>query len=528
MGAFMNQVSRRLSAAIAVWGLFGASGFFATTAWATSGTRTSSFAYDAASGLLTQEVVEPNTPALRLETDYVYDAFGNKTSKSVSGVDIATRTSTTTFDARGEFATTNANALNQSESFQFDARFAQPASHTGPNGLTTTWTYDSFGRNTSELRPDGTQTKWSYQFCSGVNGGTASCVSGASYLIQAPPLAADGVTQIGPIGIVYFDILDREVARDTQGFDGSAIRVAKQYDSLGRLLKQSRPYFAASGTPQWTTYAYDALGRAVTTTFPDASTSQNAYHGLVTTGTNGLNQTRTVTKDSQGQTVSVTDAASKTTSYAYDPFGKLIKTTDAVGNVVTATYDVRGRKIASNDPDLGAWTYVYDTADELVSQTDAKSQTSTLTYDILGRLTQRVEPDMTSVWVYDTAAHGIGKVASASITAGASAGYQRSFAYDTLGRANQATITVGGTGYSFAATYDANSRLSSVAYPSGLVLSLSNVPSRAPRPVDRDGVRVYFRSNDFRNLQGLNPIAAAMSRNSRTSRRRSPSSNFAT
>jgi YD repeat-containing protein len=148
-------------------------------------------------------------------------------------------------------------------------------------------------------------------------------VSGAAYLIQATPLATDGTTQIGPIGIVYFDALDREVARDTQGFDGSTIRVAKRYDSFGRVSKQSRPYFAASGTPQWTAFTYDALGRVVTTTFPDSSTSQAAYHGLVTTTTNGLNQTRTVTKDSDGQTVSVVDAAGKVTSFAYDPFGKL-------------------------------------------------------------------------------------------------------------------------------------------------------------------------------------------------------------
>jgi hypothetical protein len=80
---------------------------------------------------------------------------------------------------------------------------------------------------------------WSYQFCTGVNGGSASCVSGAAYLIKATPLGADGVTQIGPIGIVYFDTIDREIARDTQGFDGSTIRVAKEYDTLGRVSRPS-------------------------------------------------------------------------------------------------------------------------------------------------------------------------------------------------------------------------------------------------------------------------------------------------
>jgi hypothetical protein len=83
--------------------------------WATSARRTSSFAYDAATGLLTQEVVEPGTPALRRKTDTAYDAFGNKTSVTVRGIDIVTRSSATAYDTKGEFATSNTNALSQSE-----------------------------------------------------------------------------------------------------------------------------------------------------------------------------------------------------------------------------------------------------------------------------------------------------------------------------------------------------------------------------------------------------------------------------
>ncbi len=56
-----------------------------TSATATeSSTRTSAFAYDAVTGLLTQEVIEPDRPALRLVTDYTHDAFGNRVSVSVS------------------------------------------------------------------------------------------------------------------------------------------------------------------------------------------------------------------------------------------------------------------------------------------------------------------------------------------------------------------------------------------------------------------------------------------------------------
>src|SRR5579872_1518904 len=164
------------------WAVLAASALWSGAALAqTSATRTSSFAYDAASGLITQEVIEPNTAALRLESDTVYDGFGNKVSVTVSGSGIVSRTATSTYDAKGQFVVSSTNQLNQSESWQYDPRFGKPTSHTGPNGLTTTWSYDSLGRKIQEVRADGTRTKWTYTFCNGVNGGTASCVTGASY-----------------------------------------------------------------------------------------------------------------------------------------------------------------------------------------------------------------------------------------------------------------------------------------------------------------------------------------------------------
>jgi RHS repeat-associated protein len=434
-----------------------------------SGVRSSGFGYNATSGLLTQEVIEPGTPALRLQTDYVHDAFGNKTSATVSGVDIVTRAASTVYDAKGQFATSATNALGQSESWQYDLRFGQPISHTGPNGLTTTWSYDGFGRKILEIRADGTQSKFVYSFCSGVNGGTASCPAGAVRLNQANSFAADGTTPNAPSVTIYFDSLEREIARDTQGFDGGIVRGAKQYDALGRVWKVSRPYFVSGGTPQWTTHTYDTLDRPTLVTMPDNSTVQNAYHGLSTTETNAKSQTRTVVKNSQGDVVKVTDALAQTMLYAYSPFGKLIQTTDSQTNIVTATYDVRGRKIASSEPNLGSMTYAYNVLGELKSQTDAKLQTTSVTYDKLSRPLQRVEADMTSVWVYDTTANGIGKLATASVTAGPTAGYQRTVSYDTLGRPNQVATAIDGTTYTMAAGYDANGRLSQVTYPSGFV-----------------------------------------------------------
>ena len=92
---------------------------------ASSITRTSSFAYDAASGLLTQEVVEPDTPSLRLQTDTVYDAFGNKALDHGIRRRYREPRLVRDVDAKGQFASSNANALGQSETFQYDARSRQ-------------------------------------------------------------------------------------------------------------------------------------------------------------------------------------------------------------------------------------------------------------------------------------------------------------------------------------------------------------------------------------------------------------------
>jgi RHS repeat-associated protein len=447
----------------------------------TSLTRTSSFAYDSHTGLLTQEVIEPNTSSLRLETDHSYDSFGNKTQVTVSGVDIATRSTTASFapsngSANGQFHTSTTNALNQSETWQYDLRFGKPTSHTAPNGLTTTWQYDTFGRKILEVRPDGTQTQYTYHSCA--NNG-CPYQPGSAYSVWTQPLSAAGAPN-GPWEIIHYDMLDREIYHYLQSFqssagvDGNWISAPIQYDGFGRVAQKSRPYLLNGGTAEWTVYTYDALARVTTESLPDGHTIQHAYHGLVTTDTNQNNQTRTVNKNSQGQVASVTDAAGNVTTYYYDPFGNQVQTVDATGrNVVVGTYDLRGRKTQMNDPDLGVWNYTFNTLSQLVSQTDAKSQTSQFTYDLLGRLTQRVETDMTASWTYDTVPHGIGQLASASAT-GSAAGtnqFQRTLTYDSLGRPQDVYIVVDSNTGHFAATYDANGRMSRVTYPSGLAVN---------------------------------------------------------
>lgn len=446
--------------------LFGLGGLAPSSAEAATATRVSDFRYNSTTGILDRERVEPDSTSLRLTTVYTFDAFGNKLTATVSGPGIASRTTTTAYDVKGRFTVTNTNALGHSETVVSDPAFGNVLNQTGPNGLTTTWQYDSLGRKILETRADGTKTSLAYTYCSGVAGGSATCPTHGAYVVTVTPLKADGVTANGPVSKTYFDGMGRELASDTEGFDGSAIRTATEYDSFGRVARTSRPYFLAGGTPRWGVTTYDALGRPLTVTAPDGSEMSFAYHGLTTSTTNDLGQTETKVNNAQGLLASVTDANGKVTSYTYDPFGNLLTTTDPAGNVMSNTYDVRGRKIAMSDPDMGAWTYSYDVLDQLVSQTDAKSQTTTVAYDLLGRMTSRTEPGLTSTWVYDTAANGIGKLAEAATDAG----FARTHYYDSLGRPTQASTTILGDTSSISTYYDADGRVSQIAYPTGFVL----------------------------------------------------------
>ena len=108
---------------------------------------------------------------------------------------------------------------------------------------------------------------------------------------------------------------------------------------------------------------------------------------------------------------------------------------------------------------MGSWTYTWNVLDQLL--------VTTVTYDLLGRTTQRAEPDLTASWTYDTAAHGVGKLASAATNTG----YSRAHTYDSVGRPSQVQLTISGSTYTTTTGYDAHSRVSSIAYPSGFAVA---------------------------------------------------------
>jgi RHS repeat-associated protein len=440
-------------------------------------TRHTKFTPDAPTGRVLNSIVEPGNANLQLESDYGYDTFGNIQSVEQIGRDITTRTSYLYYDTtRGQFPLTATNAMTQSSGLTFGPGFGNLTTITDPNSVTVTSGLDPLGRPSIVTNPDGTSTVTTYTFCSGVNGGTAVCPATGAYLVTVTPKDKNGSAD-GATTVTYYDALDRPIATDTQGFDGSTVRASSVYDdSTGRLSKSSRPFFLTGGTPQYTQYNYDVLNRLANVTFPDTSQTSYCYHGLTTSTTNDKGQTKTVVNNYMNLLATVIDNASAAcsttggvaTSYTYDGFGDPLTITDSHSHTITNVFDTLGHKTQSTDPDMGHWTYGYDQLGELLTQTDANTNATSLQYDTLQRPTLRTEADLISRWNYDPTG-GIGKLANACIGSScAGAVYQQKPAYDTDGRIATGKLVLDGTTYTYTPSYDPTTgRLATLAYPSG-------------------------------------------------------------
>jgi len=419
--------------------------------------RASRWEYDPQSGLLVKETIEPNH-AQCVEKSYQYDAYGNILSSSVQGCistqpSIPVRNQTSEYDSKGRYLLKNRNALGHEETKKYD-KFGNQIALMGPNGLTTRWEYDGFGRVTKEIRADGTWTQTSYRLCEG----ETHCPTHAHYFVQTD-------TAGSPSSVVYFDRLDREIRKVAQGFDGNPIYIDSQYNARGEVVKVSDPYFATA-IPVWTSNEYDVVGRVIKQTAPDETVTLKEYHGLTTIVVNPLGQRTTQVKDAQGNLIKSEDSQGKAVTYVYDGFNNPLEMRDSLGNVTQMSYDQRGNKTRLDDPDTHVTAYSYNALGELLSQTDAKNQTTTFRYDLLGRLVERQELEGTTTWGYDTATKAIGSLAKLS----SSSGYREIYRYDSFGRATETLTTFNGRTFPVTRYYDQFGRTATIVYPTSFAV----------------------------------------------------------
>ncbi|NAS25939.1 hypothetical protein GT755_30215 [Herbidospora sp. NEAU-GS84] len=318
------------------------------------------------------------------------------------------------------------------------------------NGVQNTSTYDAAGRLRTHQRDGRDKAVFDYtgrpDTYGGVNGLTMTATIG------------------GRTATVTTDARGQALSGSVPGFDGTPITTTATYDRIGRLKSGTRP----GGIPGVTVYGYDTLDRPLKVKLPDGKVATSSYTMFEKRSWDtGGNETR-VAVDVNGRVVAKTDVLVKqgqpeqslTTTYDWEPFDLLDKVKDPQGAVTDFGYDALGRGVSETHPDRGHSSAVYDGLDQVKQQTRGPSS-EMFGYDDLGRLITRQAGEGTSTFVWDTAANGRGRAASAT----SSDGITTAFRYDTLGRRSGADLIEGQATYSFDYAYDSGGRLTKLAYP---------------------------------------------------------------
>ncbi|MFG1963344.1 LamG-like jellyroll fold domain-containing protein [Nonomuraea sp. NPDC049028] len=271
-----------------------------------------------------------------------YDVVGNQTHQR----DAEGRAFVSTFDKAGRLTSTSAptytppggSAITSTIRHAYDAA-GQRKTTTDPNGYVTSYDYDQLGRQVRVTDP-----------------------------------APDG--QSAGTWVSEYDMAGEKLA----GIDPTGARSQATYDDLGRQITATQIERKPATASYTTTMEYDDAGRLLKQTAPGQG-----------------NKVTSFTVNAAGETTTVTDPLTNTTTTDYDLAGRLTKVTDPNGNVSTADYDLAGRKTAVEDLNTAGvvqrtYGYGYDLAGNPISTTSPEGHITKQTFDALNRATSLIEP----------------------------------------------------------------------------------------------------------------------------------------
>jgi RHS repeat-associated protein len=393
-----------------------------------------------------------------------------------------------------------------------DLRFGTLLSQTDENNNVESFSYDEFGRQTSVTGPyeqGGGPTTITFEYHPEAS--TPWAITRHLDKFRSPTDTIDTVTFIDGLGRVIQTKKDTTVYNGTAGGqDVMTVSGAVSYDAFGRQTAVRYPITEPLGTAGTfntgvdtvapTKSSYDVLDRVTKTTFPDNTTTTNAYD--FGTDRSGITQFQQTVTDANGhqklyyrdvreQLVSLKELHTPAggtqqtvwTSYGYDQLGQLITTTDNSNNVTRQTFDNLGRRTVVDNPDTGKTTTHFDLASnpdwKMTANLQATNQRINYGYDY-DRLVSITYPKFPGNNVsYTYGASGASDNRAGRITHVVDQAGNEDRYYGKLGETTKEVRTVVGyTGsspktYTTSYLYDTFGRLQQLTYPDGELLSYS-------------------------------------------------------
>jgi RHS repeat-associated protein len=373
---------------------------------------------------------------------------------------------------------------DHSEQFSYNSR-GLPVTETDGLGQVTTLTYNSFGEvltktapNPSAIGPATVTTTNTYDSQGNLlSTSTPLYTSATQFTAQRtkyvrgdgsrPDLVTAVVDPLGHTTTFGYDAAGDQTSVTTpQGRE-----TTRTFDALGRVLTIVAPAGNASGADParyTTTYSYDPAGRLLSTSVADGTTP------LVTTWTYDLD----------GRQLTETDPAGHTTTDTYDLAGELTKTKRPNGSVLTTSYWPDGVVRTQTDGAGTVTSYAEDSLGRTVSRTDPLGHTTSYTYDGVGDVLTTTDPSGAVITSgYDNDGDEISRGYSGSGMHAVTETYNQTglrtamtdgtgtstWTWDSLGRLTSQHQEGGTVGYQ----YDLDGDLTQLTYPSGKTVTRS-------------------------------------------------------
>lgn len=356
------------------------------------------YIYDTTSPNLVKQTQKKGHNTDYINTDYVYDAFGNVTQKNISASGVTSRKVTDTYDANGRFV----------------------IKKTDNEGYETTFEYNKLGQQTASKNYLGVETKsvfdnWGKLITNTITGASATAqiqnfeyqrFSGGYYVTTTSNTPGD-------FSRVFYDVFGQVFKTTNRGLaEGSFISKYVVYDFLGRKFLETEPYLDVNPTSsEYDSSAkmssvifYDYLNRPFEQWLNTNKVIKISYNGLSSTTVDDNKTIKTTTDASGNKIEQVTNG--ETLKYTYYASGNL-KETIYGNHKITLKYDGWGRQIYMQDPSVSktAYTKTYNNFGELLTEV---TPTGTITYDYspTGKLIKKTgtgqNTNQTSDYKYDT------------------------------------------------------------------------------------------------------------------------------
>lgn len=419
-------------------------------------TKTTLYGYNS-QGLFTYLTEFAGTP-ISTVTISDFDNFGNIISQTVTVPNTTTPVVTNTYEPKGRYLWTKSvsgSGITKTETFTYNSLNDNVATTTSSDGLTTSFDYDGFGNLIKTTLPDGNIITSSIEWQS-TNGRYSKTSSRQS----------DG----GMWQRSYYDIIGREVRKESKGFDDSLIYSTTQYNQQGLVYKQTQPQYSTETLVE-VTNTYDNLQRLSSVTNGSATTNYTYSlepAGLFTTTiTNGAGQSSSKTIDASGKIIKTLDNGGRL-DFTYDSWGNQKDAKFGGISLIVNNYDSYGRKISLTDKNAGTMSYEYYPSGQLKKETDANNNVHTFSYDAFGRILAKTGLEGTTSYTYYSNA---GKVNDNISSVTGFAGDIKTYQYDNLQRVISESTNFDNQAFTKAFEYDAYGNLKKTTYPSGVAVN---------------------------------------------------------